>query len=344
MLRPITTASRKSASTPATTSARSWHLPRSTPPTALPAPSPTASRSRPSAPSTSPTSWKRAPARSPSPVRCSSPVVSICSTSISPRPTSLSMTEEAVTPSDLKRLDAQLDALYLSHVKAHYQAFATTAAQKQLSHLAYLAELIEGEAARRETRAIERRIKNARFPVLKTMEDFEWSWPKKINRPQIQNLFRLAFVATNTNVVFISTVGLGKTHICLALGRAACIGGPSALFTTAVDIINPLAAAQSAGRLKREIDRYLKPRLLIIDELGYLPIDKYGPDLLFQIISQRYERAPMVITTNPAYKHWSQISTNDPPLPSAILDRVLPHVDTILIEGKSFRTKAEIAC
>jgi len=176
------------------------------------------------------------------------------------------------------------------------------------------------------------------------MEDFEWGWPKpkKINRPQIQNLFRLAFIATNTNVVFISTVGLGKTHCAVALGHAACIGGHSVLFTTAVDIINTLAAAQSAGRLKREIGRYLKPGLLIIDELGYLPIDKYGADLLFQIISQRYERAPMVITTNRAYKHWSQIFNNDSTLTSAILDRVLHHVDTVIIEGKSFRTKKDI--
>ena len=248
-----------------------------------------------------------------------------------------------MTPNDLARLNAQLDSLHLSHVKSHYQDLATAAAQKQLPHLAYLAELIEGEATLRENRAIERRIKNARFPVLKTMEDFQWSWPKKINRPQIQNLFRLAFIADNTNVVFISTVGLGKTHISLALGRAACIGGHSVLFTTAVDIINTLAAAQSAGRLKREIGRYLKPGLLVIDELGYLPIDKYGADLLFQIISQRYERAPMVITTNRAYKHWSQIFNNDSTLTSTILDRVLHHVDTILLEGKSFRTKAEIA-
>jgi DNA replication protein DnaC len=248
-----------------------------------------------------------------------------------------------MTPSDLVRLDAQLDALHLSYVKNNCQSFATTAAQKQLSHIAYLAELIEGEAARRETRAIERRIKNAHFPVLKTMEDFQWNWPKKINRPQIQNLFRLAFIPTNTNVVLISTVGLGKTHISLALGRAACIGGHSALFTTAIDIINTLAAAQSAGRLKREIGRYLKPRLLIIDELGYLPVDKLGADLLFQVISQRYERAPMVITTNRAYKYWSQIFNNDSTLTSAILDRVLHHVDTVVIEGKSYRTKGEIA-
>jgi DNA replication protein DnaC len=242
----------------------------------------------------------------------------------------------------VKRLDSQLDALQLTHVKSHYQAFATAAAQKQLSHLAYLAELIEGEATRRETRAIERRIKNARFPFLKTMEDFEWAWPKKINRPQIQNLFRLAFIASNTNVVFISTVGLGKTHISIALGHAACVSGHSVLFATAVDIINLLAAAQSAGCLKREIGRYLKPDLLIIDELGFLPIDKLGADLLFQVISQRYERAPIIITTNRPYKRWSQIFNNDSTLTSAILDRVLHHVDTVVIEGLSYRTKDEI--
>src|SRR6516225_9833136 len=343
MPRPITTASSRSGSTPDTTSARSWLWRRSIPSRASLAPSPMASRSRPSAPSTSPTSWRRVPAHSPSLVPYSSPVATICSTSTSLRPTSLS-TRRTMTPSDLARLDAQLDSLHLSHVKSHYQDLANAAAHKQLPHLAYLAELIGGEATLRENRAIARRIKQARFPVLKTMEDFEWTWPKKINRPQIQNLFRLAFVATNTNVVFMSTVGLGKTHIAIALGHAACIGGHSVLFTTAIDIINTLAAAQSAGRLKRKIGRYLKPGLLLIDELGYLPIDKHGADLLFQVISQRYERAPMVITTNRAYKHWSQIFNNDSTLTSAILDRVLHHVDTILIEGKSFRTKAEIAC
>jgi len=125
--------------------------------------------------------------------------------------------------------------------------------------------------------------------------------------------------------------------LSIALGRAACLNGHSVLFTTAIDVINTLAAAQSAGRLKREFQRYLKPAILIVDELGYLPIDKHGADLLFQIISQRYERAPMVITTNRAYKHWSQIFNNDSTLTSAILDRVLHHADTVIIEGKSFR-------
>jgi len=245
-------------------------------------------------------------------------------------------------PSDLTRLDAQLHRLQLHYMKSHYQTLATKAAEQQRSHLDYLEQLVEGEATTRENRSIERRIKNARFPVLKTLDDFQWRWPKKINRPQIQNLFRLAFIAVQTNIVLIGNVGLGKTHLSIALGHAACLNGHSVLFTTAVDIINTLAAAQSAGRLKSELRRYMKPTLLIVDELGYLPIDKHGADLLFQIISQRYERAPMVITTNRTYKHWSQIFNNDSTLTSAILDRVLHHAETVIIEGKSFRTKDAI--
>jgi DNA replication protein DnaC len=247
-----------------------------------------------------------------------------------------------MTPSDHTRLETQLQRLQLHHFKSHYQTAADKAAEQQRSHVDYLAQLADGETALRENRSIERRIRNARFPVLKTLEDFQWNWPRKINRPQIQNLFRLAFIATHTNVVLIGNVGLGKTHLSIALGHAACLNGHTVLFTTAIDIVNTLAAAQAAGRLKRELTRYLKPALLIVDELGYLPIDKHGADLLFQIISQRYERAPMVITTNRAYKHWSQIFNNDSTLTSAILDRVLHHAETVIIEGKSFRMKDEI--
>ena len=167
-------------------------------------------------------------------------------------------------PTDLTRLDAQLQRLQLPYIQSHYQALATKAAEQQRSHLDYLEQLVEGEATMRENRSIERRIKNARFPVLKSLDDFQWSWPKKINRPQIQNLFRLAFIATQTNVVLIGNVGIGKTHLSIALGRAACLNGHSVLFTTAVDIINTLAAAQSAGRLKREFQRYFKPAVLIV--------------------------------------------------------------------------------
>src|SRR5215471_2042896 len=184
-----------------------------------------------------------------------------------------------MSPSDITRLDAQLSQLHLTYMQGNYQALASKAAERQRSHVDYLAQLVEGEATLRENRSIERRIKNARFPVLKTLEDFQWSWPKKINRPQIQNLFRLAFIESNTNVVLIGNVGLGKTHLSIALGHASCLKGHSVLFTTAVDIINSLAAAQSAGQLKRELRRYLRPALLIVDELGFMPIDKHGADL-----------------------------------------------------------------
>lgn len=244
-----------------------------------------------------------------------------------------------MTPSDQTRLDAQLHDLRLHQIKEQYQSLAVKAVQLQQSHVDYLAQLIDVEATMREDRSIKRRIDKAQFPVLKTLESFQWSWPKKINRAQIQNLFRLAFIETQTNVVMIGNVGLGKTHLSIALGHTACLHGHSVLFTTAVEIINTLAAAQSAGRLQRELQRYLKPTLLIVDELGYLPIDKHGADLLFQIISQRYERAPIVVTTNRVYKHWPQIVNNDSTLTSAILDRILHHSDTVIIEGKSFRTK-----
>ena len=156
----------------------------------------------------------------------------------------------------------------MQYIQSNYQALARKAAEQQWSHLDYLAQLVEREFTTREMRSIERRTSNARFPVRKTLDDFQWSWPKKINRLQIQNLFRLDFIATCTNVVMIGNVGLGKTHLSIALGHAACTSGHSVLFTTAIDIINTLASAQSAGQLKREIRRYVKPAVLIVDLCG----------------------------------------------------------------------------
>lgn len=206
----------------------------------------------------------------------------------------------------------------------------------------FLARLIEGEAHLRQDRACQRRIKNARFPVLKTLEQFEFTWPTKINRAAIQNLFRLKFIEDKANAIFIGGVGLGKSHLATAVGLAACHAGIRSRFATAIDIINSLSAAQNAGRLARELRTYIRPGLLIIDELGYLPIDKHGADLLFQVISGRYERGSIVLTTNKAYKHWPSIFNNDSTLTSAILDRVLHHAETVIIEGKSYRMKDRI--
>jgi DNA replication protein DnaC len=240
------------------------------------------------------------------------------------------------------RLNEQLSCLRLLTVQEHYAALASEAAQKQWTHVDYLARLIDGEAQRRQELAIQRRIAAARFPCIKTLDQFDWNWPKKINRSQVQNLFRLAFLPEKANVVFMGGVGLGKSHLACALGYAACLAGHSVVFTTAVDIINTLTAAQAAYRLKAELKRLLAPRILCIDEVGYLPIDKTGADLLFQVISQRYERGSVVLTTNQPYKHWAKIFNNDSTLTSAVLDRLLHHADTVVIEGKSYRMKDQI--
>lgn len=163
----------------------------------------------------------------------------------------------------------------------------------------------------------------------------------KINRLQVQNLFRLQFLDA-ANVVPIGGVGLGKSHLAIALGYTACQRGCSVLLASAIDIVSTLMAAQAGGRLKSELNRYVRPRLLLIDELGYLPIDKSGADLLFQIISQRYERGSTVITTNRVYKKWPEIFNNDSTLTSAVLDRLLHHAETVTIEGKSYRMKDKI--
>lgn len=145
----------------------------------------------------------------------------------------------------------------------------------------------------------------------------------------------------------ISTLGRyshehAKTHLATALGYTACLKGYSVLFTSAIDVINTLAAAKSAGRLKQELKKYAKPALLILDELGYLPIDKSGADLLFQVISVRYEQGSILITSNRAFKDWPKIFNNDSTLTAALLDRLLHHAETVVIEGKSYRMKGKI--
>ncbi len=239
-------------------------------------------------------------------------------------------------------LPAHLAYLKMVFVLEHYEPLAQEAAQAHWGHVDYLASLMQGEAQAREQRSIARRIRLARFPVIKTLDAFQWNWPRKINRMQVQELFRLRFIAQKANVIFLGGVGLGKTHLATALGYAACQKGHSVLFATAVEVVNTLSAAQRAGRLNQALGRYLKPSVLILDELGYLPIDKAGADLLFQIISHRYERGAMVITSNRVFKKWPEIFNNDATLTSALLDRLLHHAETVLIEGKSYRMKDQI--
>ncbi len=241
-----------------------------------------------------------------------------------------------------RRLAEYLAQLRLGFIEENYQSLADQAAREQWTHQQYLARLLEGESQRRQDRSIARRIAEARVPIIKTLDQFDWNWPKKINRPQVQHLFSLGFLKEKTNVTLVGGVGLGKSHLAIALGHAACLQGHSVLFTTAVEAINSLTAAQAQSRLKAELKKFLAPAILVCDELGYLPIDKNGADLLFQIISGRYEKGSTIITTNQIYKHWARIFNNDATITSAVLDRLLHHAETVIVEAKSYRTKDRI--
>jgi len=238
-------------------------------------------------------------------------------------------------------------AQYLAYLKLpftaeHYVPLAGQAAQKQLTHVDYLADLMQGEADLKRDRATQNRLRQARFPVIKTLDQFRWDWPSRINQLQVQNHFRLDFIRDKANLIFLGRVGLGKTHLAIALGYEACLKGYSVLFATAIDVINSLSAAKSAGRLKQELKKYTKPALMVMDELGYLPIDKAGADLLFQVISLRYEQGALIITSNRVFKEWPKIFNNDSTLTAAILDRLLHHAETVIIEGKSYRMKGRL--
>jgi DNA replication protein DnaC len=249
---------------------------------------------------------------------------------------------EANSASNTEQLREQLLALHMTYMVQNFESLGQKAALEQSPHVDYLAKLIDGESCRRDDRSTERRIAAARLPIPKTLEQFDWSWPANINQLQVRHLFRLDFLKDKGNIIFIGNVGLGKSHLATALAHTACMKGHSALFTTAISIINSLAASQASGGIKREMNKYLKPQLLVIDELGYLPIDKFGADCLFQIISARYERSSTIITSNRAFKNWAEIFNNDSVLASALLDRLLHHAETVLIEGKSYRMKDQI--
>lgn len=251
-------------------------------------------------------------------------------------------TNDRLSEPEMALFNQQLAYLKLSGISEHVEIMLHKAIQAKWTHLQFLSQMIELEASLRQQRAIDRKIKAAKFPMMKTLEQFAFSWPKQVDELQVRDLFRLQFLKQNANVIFMGSVGLGKSHLATALGHHACLKGYSVLFTNAIDAINDLIVAKKSGKLKHQLRKYLKPSALILDELGYLPIDKLGADLLFQIISGRYEQGATIITTNRAYKDWPEIFNNDSTLTSALLDRLLHHAHTVILEGKSYRMKEKL--
>ena len=235
-----------------------------------------------------------------------------------------------------EKLELQLRNLRLPFLRGNYQELARQAIAKSLGHVDYLAMLIDGETQQRQEHSTLRRIRAARFPVIKTLDQFDFSRPKEIDRMKVRDLFRLEFVRRHANVLFVGGVGVGKTHLAIALAHHAC-QAHSVLFTTAIDLVNGLAAAQAENRLPRELRRYAKPDIIVVDELGFLPIDRQGANLLFQVVSQRYERGSIILTTNRAFKEWAPIFDNDAMLTSAVVDRLVHHHELIVIKGPTQR-------
>ena len=239
-------------------------------------------------------------------------------------------------------LKSELAELKLTWMLDNHENELAEAARHNRTHHELLFRLVQGELDTRHARAIERCLRNARLRDTRTLESFDFAWPAKINRDQVRHLFTLSFMREKSNVVFIGGVGLGKTHLAIALAREACQQRLPVLFTSAVDIVNHLNEARLCNNLHTAMCRYTRPQLLIVDELGYLPLDKVGAELLFQVFCTRYETGSTVITTNRAYKDWAKTFANDTTMTSAVLDRVTHHCETIVIEGKSYRMKNRI--
>lgn len=246
----------------------------------------------------------------------------------------------------MRELDTQLKKelceLQLTWMLDNHETELADAARLNRTSHDLILRLTRGELDARHERAIKRRIKEAKIKGVRTLDSFDFSWPLKINRDQVRHLFTLSFMREHTNVVFIGSVGLGKTHLAAALARHACMRRLPVLFTSAVDIVNHLTEARARNSLSAAVRKYTRPKLLIIDELGYLPLDKVGAELLFQVFCARYETASTVITTNRPYKEWAKTFANDATITSAVLDRIAHHCETVLIEGRSYRMKDRI--
>lgn len=234
------------------------------------------------------------------------------------------------------------DELNLTWIRDNHPDELAEAARKSVPTHDLLLRLTRGELDARHARTVQRRIREAKLKGMRTLQDFDFAWPARINREQVRHLFTLSFLSRADNVVFIGGVGLGKTHLAAALAGEACMRRLPVLFTSAVDIVNTLTEARAHNSLAAAVRRYAKPKLLIVDELGYLPLDKVGAELLFQVFCARYETASTVITTNRAYKDWVKTFANDATVTAAVLDRITHHCETVIIEGQSYRMKGRI--
>ena len=209
---------------------------------------------------------------------------------------------------------------------------------ESLGKQAWVREYLVVEEGERDRRSLERRIRGARLGSFKTMADFDWEWPEKIDRDQVEDLLHLSFLDDATNVVLLGPSGIGKTMIAQNLGYQALQHGHTVLRVTTSEMLNDLAAQDSSAALARRLRRYSKPRLLLLDEVGYLSYDgRYG-DLLFEVVSRRHLQRSTVLTTNKAFSEWTQVFAAASCV-SALVDRIVHRAEIVNITGESYRQK-----
>ena len=240
-------------------------------------------------------------------------------------------------------LSDHLRQLGLAHTAAELNDFIARATHKRWSPVVQLERLVEAELAARLHQRVERRLKDARLGRFKMMADFEWGWPTHLHRPTVERVLTLDFLAQRENVIIVAAHGLGKTMIAKNLVHQTILAGHSARFLTAADVILDLTKQETARALQHRLRTYMRPSLLAIDEVGYLTYDAHAADLLFQVVSRRYEQKSIVITTNAPFKHWDTVFPNAA-CAVALVDRLTHHAEIIAIEGESYRKReAELA-
>jgi DNA replication protein DnaC len=235
-------------------------------------------------------------------------------------------------------LEYHLKALRLPTFQREYDKVARQCAAEGVDHPRYLLRLAELELLDRERRATERRIRQARFPVSKSLDSFDFLAIPSLNKALVLELARGEYIDRHENLLALGNSGTGKTHIALALGLAACQKGYKVRFTTAASLVHELIEAKDEKRLLRYQKQLAGYQLLIVDELGFVPLSKSGAELLFEIFSQRYERSSTLVTSNLPFDQWTEVLQSER-LTGALLDRLTHHVHILEMNGESYRLK-----
>ena len=235
-------------------------------------------------------------------------------------------------------LTDHLRQLALVHTATELNDLVARATQKRWSPVVLLEHLVTAELEARLRHRVERRLRDARLGRFKPMADWEWEWPKSIHRPTVERVMSLDFLATRENVILVAAHGLGKTMLAKNLVYQAILAGHSARFLTASDLILDLTSQETARALQRRLRTYLRPSVIAIDEIGYLAYDAHAADLLFQVVSRRYEQKSIILTTNLPFKQWDTVFPNAS-CAVALIDRLTHHAEIISIEGESYRKR-----